>query len=134
MSFFQALRGRYENHCETFEDHSDNELKTRYYQVGFSDAFQIIAEILHQDSRATLLDVSEDRGEIAVELRSELKLMLSITVITVRELETAIDFAASTDHVKISGSYPILKKEITQMYSKLDKELTYIGSGLNGNP
>jgi hypothetical protein len=120
---------RYQKHCETKEDHYDDQLKTRYYKASFNQLFESAEEILRADQAVKVTSVSKDHGEIAAEVNAGFPAFLIMTIITVKPYQTAVDFYLSTERFSITGANPVLKKEILRLYDKLNQKHTFIGTG-----
>jgi hypothetical protein len=52
-------------------------------------------------------------------------------VISVRPLETAVDFSVTTETTLLPFDFGRSRNVIIDLYRKLDQRLPYIGSGLN---
>ncbi|MED4016234.1 MULTISPECIES: cytosolic protein [Sutcliffiella] len=130
MSIGQKLKSFFSTQTETRENHIDEQLKSRYYKTTTKKAIEAIKTVIHQEDGLTVKSVSEEHGEIAVEVRKGKKAFMIITVISVRPFETAIDFSVTTETV-LPSDFGYSRKLIFIMYEKLGKQLTYVGSGLN---
>jgi hypothetical protein len=129
MSIFRAIFGRYQKQCETRENHQDEELRTRYYKASFNKAFETAENVLRKDPSVKMISSAKEHGEMAAEITRGRKYFAIITVVSVRGMESAIDINISTERPSPVGVFPSLKKEITGFYRRLDKDLTYLGSG-----
>ncbi|AST92819.1 cytosolic protein [Sutcliffiella cohnii] len=130
MSIGQKIKSFFSTQTETRENHINEQLKSRYYKTTTKKAIEAIKTIIHQEDGLTVKSVSEEHGEIAVEVRKGKKAFMIITVISVRPFETAIDFSVTTETV-LPSDFGYSRKLIFIMYEKLGKQLTYVGSGLN---
>ncbi|MCL6586541.1 MAG: cytosolic protein [Anoxybacillus sp.] len=129
MSVWNKWKYVFTNHCETNETHEDERLRSRYYKATNAQAMKAVKELLQSSSHYELLSVSEERGEFSATTRGGKKAFIVITVISVRPLETAIDFSVTTD---TTFDFGFSRRVILDLYEQLDKRLPYIGSGING--
>jgi hypothetical protein len=120
---------RYQNHCETSENHQDEKLKTHYYKGTYRQIFEAVEKLLRQDSKYKIEHVANERGEFSVQLINQKNELLIITVVAVRPLEIAVDLHISTESFSLLGTYPNLKHEIVTFYEKLNKTTPLIGTG-----
>ncbi|MBN8191737.1 cytosolic protein [Bacillus sp. NTK074B] len=125
MSGIRTLLKRFQSECETSDQHEDKELKSRYYKSMHQGAFHAVLG-LFSSSEYEVVSQSKDRGEITVRKSGTPQLFIVATVITVRPLETAVDFKVSADKGKIFGTYTVLKAQISHYYHQLDSELTKV--------
>ncbi|MCM2675253.1 DUF1499 domain-containing protein [Alkalicoccobacillus plakortidis] len=116
------------NHAETGEKHSIEALQTRYYK-GNKDKIIEGIEAVVKESGYKLKRTERERGEMIIEQVSGQKFLLVASVITVRPFKTAVDFSCSHSTV-LPSDFGKSRKMLVAMYSKLDKQLTFIGSGL----
>lgn len=133
MSFLKALTGRYQKFSGTSENHQDEHLRTRYYKANFNQVFQSVEELLKASPSCRITSVSKEHGEISAELNSKVPTFLTVTVVTTKPFETAVDLHISTERFSLAGINPALKNELANFYQKLDRTHTYIGSGIYGN-
>ncbi|WP_079510004.1 hypothetical protein [Mesobacillus jeotgali] len=133
MSFLKSITGRFEKFSGTSENNRDEQLRTRYYKANFNQMFQSIEDLLKADPSARITSVSKEHGEISAELNGRLPSFLTVTVITTKPYETAVDLHISTEKFSLAGMNPALKQELIKIYEKLDKTHTFIGSGKYGN-
>ncbi|WP_142384783.1 hypothetical protein [Bacillus sp. M6-12] len=122
---------RYQQHCETSENHSDELLKTHYYKANSEQILNALEEVFNNKQKFSITSISKEHGEMLVETRTSPLSYLVATFITVRPFETAIDFNASTEKWSLIGVYPALRTYIVQAYEELNKKLTFIGAGKN---
>ncbi|OXS60673.1 hypothetical protein [Rossellomorea vietnamensis] len=122
MSGIRTLLKRFQSECETSDQHEDKELQSRYYKSMHQGAFNAVLG-LFSSSEYEVISQSKDRGEITVRKNGTPQLFIVATVITVRPLETAVDFKVSADKGKIFGTYTVLKAQISHYYHQLDGEL-----------
>ncbi|MGG4166775.1 hypothetical protein [Rossellomorea vietnamensis] len=122
MSGIRTLLKRFQSECETSDQHEDKELQSRYYKSMHQGTFSAVLG-LFSSSEYEVISQSKDRGEITVRKNGTPQLFIVATVITVRPLETAVDFKISADKGKIFGTYTVLKAQINHYYHQLDSEL-----------
>lgn len=130
---FKALTGRFQKFSGTSENNSDEQLRTRYYKANFNQVFQTVEELLRSEPSAKITSVSKEHGEISAELNKGIPVFLTVTIVTTKPFETAVDMHISTEKFSLAGVNPALKREMAHFYQKLDKAHTYIGSGIHGN-
>lgn len=133
MSFFKTLTGRYQKFSGTDENNRDEQLRTRYYKANFNQVFQTIEELLKADQSCRITSISKEHGEISAEINRKVPSFLTVTVITTKPFETAVDLHISTEKFSLAGINPTLKNELLNIYQKLDRSHTFIGSGKYGN-
>lgn len=122
---------RYQKNCETKDNHTDEQLKTHYYKGTYNQLFDLVENMLRQDSRYVIEHVSKEHGELSVKLKASRPCFYIITIVAVKPLEIAVDIHISTEAFSLLGSYPHLKNEIVVFYQKLNKIATLIGTGRN---
>nr|WP_025027953.1 hypothetical protein [Caldalkalibacillus mannanilyticus] len=125
-----GLKEFFSNRTETSENHQVKELRTRYYKTTKTQAMKVVKEMLEQEPRITLLDVSEDRGEINAEFIKPKRAYLVVNIITVFPYRTAIDFAIITK-TSLPMDFGYSKKETLALYERLDKHLEFVGTSLS---
>lgn len=130
---FKALTGRFQKFSGTSENSSDEQLRTRYYKANFNQVFQTVEDLLRSEPSAKITSVSKEHGEISAELNKGIPAFLTVTIVTTKPFETAVDMHISTEKFSLAGVNPALRREMALFYQKLDKALTYIGSGIHGN-
>lgn len=133
MSFFKSLTGRYQKYSGTSENDTDEQLKTRYYKANFNQVFQSVEQLLGADPACRIISVSKEHGEISAEINRKRLSFLTVSVVTTKPFETAVDLHISTESFSLTGINRVLKTELQNFYQKLDKTHTFIGSGKNGN-
>lgn len=131
MSFLKNLFTRFQKQCETAEGHLDQQLKTHYYKATYNQLFQSVENLLANDPNYKITSVSKEHGEIAVESVKDIKSFLIVTMISIKPLETAVDFNISTERFLLTGSYIPLKKQIVSLYERIGKVHSFIGTGKN---
>ncbi|MBS2771980.1 cytosolic protein [Anoxybacteroides rupiense] len=132
MSVWSKLKYGLTNHCETRENHEDEQLQSRYYKTTAASAIKAVKELIASSHEYELLSVSEERGEFSVATRRGRKAFIVITVISVRPFETAIDFSVTTDTKILPFDFGWSRRIVIDLYQKIDQRLPYIGSGING--
>ncbi|HLO10945.1 MAG TPA: hypothetical protein VK190_01685 [Pseudoneobacillus sp.] len=126
---FGSILIRYQNNCETKENHQDESLKTHYYKGTFRQIFESVENILRQDSKYQINHVSKEHGEFSVQIKNRNNQFLIITLIAIKPLEVAVDLHISTEGFSLFGVHPQLKNEIIDFYKKLSKSTPFIGTG-----
>ncbi|MDP4169626.1 MAG: hypothetical protein Q8906_03375 [Bacillota bacterium] len=126
-NFFTIFRKQ----CETAENHQDDSLRTHYYKGTAKQIFLSVEQMFRDDRHCHVTSVSREHGEIAVEVKGKAPCFLIVTVVSVKPLETAVDFTLSTEAFSITGSYSMLRKLLLSYYEKLDRLHTNIGTGKN---
>jgi hypothetical protein len=112
---------RFRKHIETSDKHRDDSLKTHYYKGTFNQIFQSVEQVFREDADCRIVTVSKEHGEIAVEVSKPIPCFLIITIVSVKPLETAIDFNISTEKMAPLGINPTLKKRIIAYYERINK-------------
>jgi len=133
MSALRKIRYMLSNHCETGENHPDEQLRSRYYKTTAKSALKAVKEIIEKIPYYELLSISEERGELGVAIRGRKRAFMVITVISVRPFETAIDFSVTTETRLLPFDFGFSRHIIGEMYRQLDQQLPYLGSGMNGD-
>lgn len=128
MSFVNKLKDIFSTHQETRENHYNVDLKSHYYKTTYKNALQSVKTIIEETPGMTITSVSEDRGEMSVNIDRPKKGFLIVTIISVRPFETAVDFTATTNTV-LPTDFGYSKKVILELYKKLDKKETFVGTG-----
>lgn len=131
MSFFAKLKDFFSTHQETSEKHYNPDLKSHYYKTTYKNALQSVKSIIEETPGMTVTSISEERGEISVNIESPRKAFLIVTVISVRPYETAVDFTA-TSNTFLPTDFGYSRKVILQLYKMLDKKETLVGTGKSG--
>lgn len=130
MGAIQKLKGILTNHSETRENHTEESLRTRYYKTTNKNAMKALQELFNNMEGVTVKSVSEEHGEMALQVKKGIKTFVIVTVISVRPFETAVDFSVTTE-TKLPFDFGYSRQLIKQMYERIDKSMIYIGSGLN---
>ncbi|MGR3765313.1 cytosolic protein [Rossellomorea sp. NS-SX7] len=125
MSGLKTLLKRFQSECETSDKHEDPDLRSHYYKSMHGAAYNAVLD-LFSSSEYEVISESKERGEITVRKNGTPRLFIVATVITVRPLETAVDFKVSADKGKIFGTYTVLKAQIRHYYGRLNSQLTKV--------
>ncbi|WP_413379162.1 DUF1499 domain-containing protein [Alkalihalobacillus sp. 1P02AB] len=116
------------NRTETREAHQNDQLKTRYYKGSKEKIMEAVESLIKKNGfRVKRSEV--ERGEIIGQEQKGTKQLIIVTVITVRPFKTAVDFSISTDSL-LPTDFGKSKKQVISFYEQLDKELTFIGTGI----
>ncbi|NWQ42969.1 hypothetical protein MLOOGBEN_19905 [Bacillus sp. EB106-08-02-XG196] len=129
MSVIRNLFIRFSKQIETSDQQKDSSLTTHYYKATFNQVFNSVEELFRQDADCRIVTVSKDHGEIAVEINKPIPCFLIVTVVTVRGMETAVDFNISSEKFSPIGLYPILRKRLISYYEKMNKLHTLVRIG-----
>ncbi|MTH52889.1 cytosolic protein [Bacillus mangrovi] len=130
MSLLKKVQAFFSAHTETAEQHSNPDLRSRYYKATVKKAMDAVQAAASSRGGCAVTSVSEERGEISVHIQKPKSALLVATVISVRPFETAIDFSVSTD-TPLPTDFGYSRKVILEYYKKLDSELKFVGAGLN---
>ncbi|KZZ85935.1 hypothetical protein [Bacillus sp. SJS] len=130
MSLLKKVQAFFSAHSETAETHQDPELRSRYYKATAKKAMEAVQAAAAVRGGCKVTSVSEERGEISVQIQKPKSALLVATVISVRPFETAIDFSVSSD-TALPTDFGYSRKVILVFQQKLDSELKFVGSGLN---
>lgn len=87
----------FESHVETRDHHPEPRLKTRYFKTTKPKLLEACRQWINQESFLTLLDQSDERGEIAVQVTGKRKGLMVITIISVNPIRTAVDVSFTVD-------------------------------------
>lgn len=131
MSTMNKIKDFFSTHQETRENHYNPDLKSHYYKTTNKKALQSVKELIEQTPGMTVTSVSEDRGEMSVNIDRPRKAFLIVTVISVRPFETAVDLTVTTNTV-LPTDFGYSKKVISDLYKKLDQKETFVGTGKSG--
>jgi hypothetical protein len=123
MKTFRMLRQYLSNHCETRETHEDSSLRTHYYKITNTHALTAIEEVISKQPGYHITSISKEYGELSVQVSSPKKAFLVISAISVRPLETAVDFSVTYEGL-VSLGY--CRDIVIKLYSVLDKKLVQI--------
>lgn len=129
MSILKDLFIRFSKQVETSDHQKDSSLNTHYYKATFNQIFPTIEELFRQDADCRITTVSKDHGEIAVEINKPIPCFLIVTVVTVRPMETAVDFKISSEKFSPIGLYPVLRKRLISFYERINKLHTLVRVG-----
>jgi hypothetical protein len=126
MAMLMGFFGRFSSQIETSDRQKDDILKTHYYKGNFAKVFESVEKLFHEDADCRISTVSKEHGEIAVEIKKPFPCFLIVTIVSVKPLETAVDFNISTERFSILGNYPELKKRIYAYYERINQLHTLI--------
>jgi hypothetical protein len=129
MSVIRNIFIRFSKQIETSDHQKDSSLNTHYYKATFNQVFTSVEELFRQDADCRIVTVSKDHGEIAVEINKPIPCFLIVTVVSVRGMETAVDFNISSEKFSPIGLYPILRKRLISYYEKMNKLHTLVRIG-----
>ncbi|MDQ0224637.1 cytosolic protein [Metabacillus niabensis] len=127
MSFMNKLKDFFSTHQETREKHYNPNLQSHYYKLTYKKAVQSVKELIEQTPGMTITSISEERGEMSVNITSPRKAFLVVTIVSVRPLETAVDFTVTTNTF-LPTDFGYSRKVILGLYNKLDKKENFIGT------
>ena len=116
---------RFKKQIETSDRNTDNSLKTHYYKGTFNQVFQSVEKLFHDDADCRVTTVSKEHGEIAVEIDKPIPCFLIVTVVSVKPLETAVDFSISSERFSLLGMYPQLKKRVDPIMKRSINYITF---------
>jgi hypothetical protein len=129
MSIFKDVFLRFSKQIETSDKQKDSSLNTHYYKATFNQLFQSIEELFKQDADCRITTVSKDHGEIAVEINKPIPCFLIVTVVSVKPMETAVDFNISSEKFSPIGLYPLLRKRLVSYYERINQLHTLVRIG-----
>ena len=122
-----AIFTRFKKHIETSDQNADDSLKTHYYKATFNQLFQSVEKLFHEEADCQVTTVSKEHGEIAVEISKPISCFLIVTIVSVKPLETSVDFNISSEKFSILGIYPDLKKRINSYYERIGQLHNIVG-------
>jgi adenylate cyclase len=131
MSILRSVFQRFLKQIETNDQNTDDMMKTHYYKASFNQMFESVEKLFREDVDCRITTVSKEHGEIAVEVNKPIPCFLVATVVSVKPLETAVDFNISSERFIVSGTYPVLRKRLIAYYDKLKQIHTFIRAGKN---
>ncbi|MCR6095559.1 DUF1499 domain-containing protein [Salipaludibacillus agaradhaerens] len=129
MAIKNTFRKIFSTSTETREHHHEDSLKTRYYKTMKDKAMMEVETMLRNRKGFEVASVSEDHGEIVVNVKSGKKTFVVATIIMVRPFRTAVDFSVSTETFLFTD-FGHSRKMIRELYTDLDKRLQFVGTGL----
>ena len=121
MAIMVNIFTRFKKQLETSDSNTDVSLKTHYYKGTFNQLFQSIEKLFHDDADCRVTTVSKDHGEIAVEINKPIPCFLVVTIVSVKPMETAVDFNISSESFSLLGIYPQLKKRVVSYYERINR-------------
>lgn len=113
---------------ETGEVHPSKELQTRYYKTSKDKAMKAVEDVLKKRG-FTIKRSEEERGEIVGQSTKGKKVLIVVSVITVKPFRTAVDFSCATE-TSLPSDFGSSRKLTVSLYKELDDALPYIGSAL----
>jgi hypothetical protein len=131
MAILINLFTRFKKQIETSDHHTEDALKTHYYKATFNQLFAAVDKIFHEDADCRVTTVSKEHGEFAVEVSKPFSCFLIVTIVSVRPMETAVDFNISSERFSLFGTYPDLKKRINSYYQRINQVHNLLGTGKN---
>ncbi|MGG1677659.1 hypothetical protein ACIFOT_18125 [Neobacillus sp. NRS-1170] len=117
---------RFKREIETSDGNSDTSLKTHYYKATFNQLFESAEKMFREDADCRITTVSKEHGEIAVEIHKPFSCFLIATIVSVKPMQTAVDFNISSEKFSLLGIYPDLKKRINSYYERMNQLHTTI--------
>ncbi|WP_078545171.1 cytosolic protein [Litchfieldia alkalitelluris] len=114
------------NHNETRDEHQDPALRSHYYKTTQKKALEAVQELFGSMNGYKVTSVSEERGELSIKSK---KAFIVVTIISVRPFETSVDFSVTTESGFIPIDFGYSKKEINNLYNKLDSKLPFLRGG-----
>ena len=127
MAMLGNLFIRFKKQIETSDKIADDSLKTHYYKAKFNQLFDSVEKLFHEDADCRVTTVSKDHGEIAVEISKPMPCFLIVTIVSVKPMETAVDFNISSEKFSLIGTYPALKNRINSYYERINQIHTFVG-------
>lgn len=112
---------RYKKEIETNEKQRDESLKTHFYKGTVNQIFEKVEKIISNDADCTITTISKEHGEIAFEIDKPVPCFMVATIVSIKPLETAVDFTISTEKFSLFGVNPALRKRIISFYDRIDK-------------
>lgn len=113
---------------ETGEEQPNKELQTHYYKTTKDKAMRAVEELVTKKG-FEIKRSEEDRGEIVAQSKSGKKVLLVVSVITVKPYRTAVDFSCATE-TALPSDFGHSRKLTVSLYKQLDEQLPYVGSAL----
>jgi len=122
MSFSQKLARIFSNRAETRDNHWDVQLQTRYYKTTKDKGLDALKNFFNNSQKFEVNAISEEHGEISVNVVKGRKAFIIATVIMVRPYQTAIDFSVMTESL-IPIDFGYSTKIINMLYENINKDL-----------
>ncbi|QKS72021.1 DUF1499 domain-containing protein [Paenalkalicoccus suaedae] len=129
MGIKQTLKKMVSTKVETHEKHEDETLQTHYYKALKDKVIEEIEALLNKKQGYEVASISEEHGEMIVNIKKGRKAFMVITVIMVRPFRTAVDFSIQTETFMFSD-FGHSAKLARELYKELNGRLTFIGTGL----
>jgi len=108
---------------ETSDLNREKELRTHYYKAEYRKAKEVVIQYLKQNN-LKVTNINDNYGEIFVEAS---KYHMIISIRSSRVLQVSIDIKVS--YYSLIGAYKP-HKLIKKVYQNLDKQLPFVGVGL----
>jgi len=122
MSFSQKLARIFSNRAETRDNHWDVQLQTKYYKTTKDKGLDALKNFFNNSQKFEVNAISEEHGEISVNVVKGRKAFIIATVIMVRPYQTAIDFSVMTESL-IPIDFGYSTKIINMLYENINKDL-----------
>jgi len=122
MSFSQKLARIVSNRAETRDNHWDVQLQTKYYKTTKDKGLDALKNFFNNSQKFEVNAISEEHGEISVNVVKGRKAFIIATVIMVRPYQTAIDFSVMTESL-IPIDFGYSTKIINMLYENINKDL-----------
>ncbi|KGP71726.1 hypothetical protein [Pontibacillus yanchengensis] len=129
MKIKQFFSTYFTNHAETDETHHNDSLRTHYFKTTKDKAINVLHDMYSKSPSFEVRSVSEERGELSVQLKKQKKAFIVISVIMVKPYHTAIDFSV-TSETTLPFDFGYSHKVIRQQYDMLKKELPFIETSM----
>ncbi|MBU9714175.1 DUF1499 domain-containing protein [Evansella tamaricis] len=129
MSIKYTIQKIFGKQMETKEDHVDEKLRTHYYKSTKDKVMKEIESMLNQKQGYTVKSISEDHGEIIVNINKGKRAFMVITVIMVKPFRTAVDISVSTESLLFTD-FGYSRKTIYYLYEEMNKRMTFVGTSL----
>lgn len=120
---------RFTRQIETSEAYPDAHLKTHFYKGNFNQLFTSVEQLFRQDADCRVTTISKENGEMAIEINKPFPCFLIASIVSVKPLETAVNFSISSKRIALFGTYPFLRQRIMSFYDGLNKahQLSRVG-------
>lgn len=125
VSVKHVIAKYFSKHAETSEDHWDSGLQTHYYKTTKDKGLQALETFFNQSDIYQVNSISEQHGEISVNVIKGRKAFIIATIIMVRPYRTAIDFTVTTESI-LPSDFAYSSKLIRRLYHEFDKIFTLI--------
>ncbi|MFC0522368.1 cytosolic protein [Pontibacillus salicampi] len=129
MKLKQWIATYFTNHSESQEDHGHDALKTHYFKTTKDKAMKVLKEYYERSNSYHTVSVSEEHGEISVQIKQGKKAFMVVSVIMVRPYHTAIDFSVTTESA-LPIDFGYSHKVIENQYKWLKQDLPFIETSM----